>query len=201
MGATATRTQLRFDTGRTSLDLVAAAVPGPGTGSGAAAGSPERLVEWLRGAGLVPRGAEVPADGAWSRRFVELGAVVARLVEARLAGRAAGEGDVKALNDAALASPPAPRAVRAADGTLTRGLAGEPDCAGLLGAVARDALDLLTDPVAAGRLRRCEGDGCTLVYLDTSRGRRRRWCSSETCGNRERVARHRRRAVATATRV
>ncbi|MFJ9180207.1 MULTISPECIES: CGNR zinc finger domain-containing protein [unclassified Streptomyces] len=31
-----------------------------------------------------------------------------------------------------------------------------------------------------------------------SRGRRRRWCSSEVCGNRERVARHRRRAAALA---
>ncbi|MFJ5219560.1 CGNR zinc finger domain-containing protein [Streptomyces sp. NPDC088354] len=199
MGATAARMHLRFDTGRTSLDLVAAAAPGPAPGPGA--GSPERLVEWLRGAGLVPRGTEVPADGGWARRFMELGAVVARLVEARLAGRTADDGDVEALNDAALAPPPPPRAVRAADGTLTRGLAAEPDCAGLLGAVARDALDLLTDPVAAGRLRRCEGDGCTLVYLDTSRGRRRRWCSSETCGNRERVARHRRRAGATATRI
>ncbi|WP_146058342.1 CGNR zinc finger domain-containing protein, partial [Streptomyces sp. SM9] len=41
-------------------------------------------------------------------------------------------------------------------------------------------------------LRRCAGQDCPLVYLDTSRGRRRRWCSGETCGNRERVARHRR---------
>ncbi|MEU6346843.1 ABATE domain-containing protein [Streptomyces sp. NPDC046977] len=195
MGATAARTQPRFDAGRTSLDLVAAAVPGPDPGT------PERLVEWLRGAGLVPRGTEVPADGGWPRRFLELGAVVARLVEARLAGRTADDGDVAALNDAALAPPPAPRAVRAADGTLTRALAAKPDCAGLLGAVARDALDLLTDPDAAARLRRCEGDGCTLVYLDTSRGRRRRWCSSDTCGNRERVARHRRRAGAAAARI
>ncbi|MCT9144281.1 CGNR zinc finger domain-containing protein, partial [Streptomyces violarus] len=44
-------------------------------------------------------------------------------------------------------------------------------------------------------LRQCEGDNCPIVYLDTSRGRRRRWCSSEVCGNRERVARHRRRAA------
>ncbi|MCI4143321.1 CGNR zinc finger domain-containing protein [Streptomyces sp. MMS20-AI2-20] len=34
------------------------------------------------------------------------------------------------------------------------------------------------------------------MYVDTSRGRRRRWCSSEVCGNRERVARHRRRTAA-----
>ncbi|MYW30249.1 CGNR zinc finger domain-containing protein, partial [Streptomyces sp. SID2119] len=33
--------------------------------------------------------------------------------------------------------------------------------------------------------------------LDTSRGGRRRWCSGEVCGNRERVARHRRRTASS----
>jgi predicted RNA-binding Zn ribbon-like protein len=79
------------------------------------------------------------------------------------------------------------------DGALTRHLAAQPDADSLLAAVARDAVDLFTDPVARSQLRRCEGENCSLVYLDTSRGRRRRWCSSEVCGNRERVARHRRR--------
>ncbi|WP_181798736.1 CGNR zinc finger domain-containing protein, partial [Streptomyces sp. WELS2] len=83
------------------------------------------------------------------------------------------------------------------DGCLVRELAGPPGCAGLLAVVARDAVELLTDPVARASVRRCAGDECPLVYLDTSRGRRRRWCSSEVCGNRERVARHRRRAALT----
>jgi predicted RNA-binding Zn ribbon-like protein len=76
-------------------------------------------------------------------------------------------------------------------------LDGPPGCPALLAAVARDAVDLLTDPVARAALRQCAGDNCPIVYLDTSRGRRRRWCSSEVCGNRERVARHRRRAALT----
>ncbi|NEB75190.1 hypothetical protein G3I40_08100, partial [Streptomyces sp. SID14478] len=70
-----------------------------------------------------------------------------------------------------------------------------PGCPALLAAVARDAVTLLTDPAVRGCLRQCEGDNCPIIYLDTSRGRRRRWCSSEVCGNRERVARHRRRAA------
>lgn len=104
------------------------------------------------------------------------------------------EADLAELNALALAAPPAHRVVAGDGGTLVRALAVPPDCAGLLAAVARDAVDLLTDPVARSQLRRCEGANCLLVYLDTSRGRRRRWCSSEICGNRERVARHRRRA-------
>jgi predicted RNA-binding Zn ribbon-like protein len=70
-----------------------------------------------------------------------------------------------------------------------------PTPAALLAVVARDAVELLTDPVARACLRQCAGDNCPIVYLDTSRGHRRRWCSSEVCGNRERVARHRRRAA------
>ena len=81
---------------------------------------------------------------------------------------------------------------------LVRVLSAEPDCVALLAVIARDTVELLTDPVARAGLRQCEGDGCRRVYLDTSRGRRRRWCSSEVCGNRERVARHRRRAACAA---
>ncbi|MET8979194.1 CGNR zinc finger domain-containing protein [Streptomyces sp. NPDC004539] len=99
------------------------------------------------------------------------------------------------LNDAARPAPPVPRAVLLDDGRLTSRLAEPPTCPALLSTLARDALDLLTDPGSLSALRQCEGDNCPIVYLDTSRGRRRRWCSSEICGNRERVARHRRRAA------
>ncbi|MCC9703857.1 CGNR zinc finger domain-containing protein [Streptomyces sp. MNU76] len=98
------------------------------------------------------------------------------------------------VNDLARAATPALRAVRAPDGTLTRALDRVPECAALLAVLARDTVELLTDPVACASLRQCAGDNCPVVYVDTSRGRRRRWCSSEICGNRERVARHRRRA-------
>lgn len=94
---------------------------------------------------------------------------------------------------AAAAAPPAPRAAPGPDGRLVRVLDAPPRCAALLAALARDAVELLTDPAARARLRECEGDRCHRVYLDTSRGARRRWCSSATCGNRDRVARHRAR--------
>jgi putative stress-induced transcription regulator/CGNR zinc finger protein len=99
------------------------------------------------------------------------------------------------VNDLARVAPPAPRAVQQRDGSLVRELDGPPECAALLAVIARDVVDLLTDPVARACIRQCEGDNCPIVYVDTSRGRRRRWCSSEVCGNRERVARHRRRVA------
>ncbi|MBN6547879.1 CGNR zinc finger domain-containing protein, partial [Actinacidiphila bryophytorum] len=147
------------------------------------------------GTGLVPPGTPVDADAGWTQGLTDLRTLLEALVGAQLTGAPPPQDAVARLNDLARVAPPAPRAVLAEDGTLTRALAAPPDAAALLAAVARDAVDLFTDPVARSQLRRCEGENCALVYLDTSRGRRRRWCSSEVCGNRERVARHRRRTA------
>ncbi|MGY0061266.1 CGNR zinc finger domain-containing protein [Streptomyces sp. LZ34] len=186
---------LRFDSGRLCLDLVA-------TVGGRLSEAPverldgvERLKAWLVGAGLVPRGTALDiVDGSWLARFRAARDLLHRIVHTEVEGRAAGA-DLERVNALAATAPPAVRAVRTADGTLVRRLAAVPDCGALLAQVARDAVELLTDPVARGQLRQCEGETCSLVYLDTSRGRRRRWCSSEVCGNRERVARHRRRVT------
>jgi len=55
--------------------------------------------------------------------------------------------------------------------------------------------DLLLSPDFS-RLRHCER--CTWLFLNTGRGRGRRWCSMATCGNRAKVAAHRRRVQETA---
>lgn len=183
----------RFDAGRVGLDLLATSHPEERL-DGA-----EALGEWLRSAGLVPAGARLPGIGLdCVHRFRRLRQDIAQLV--RGAPALDGEPFAAALariNEAAAAPPPAPRAVPAEDGRLVRVLHAEPDCGSLLAVIARDVVELLTDPVAAARIRQCEGDNCPRIYLDTSRGRRRRWCSSEVCGNRERVARHRRRMAVT----
>ncbi|GAA0923893.1 CGNR zinc finger domain-containing protein [Streptomyces thermoalcalitolerans] len=182
---------LRFDTGRICLDLLSTSHPTERLHSLAP------LCAWITGAGLVPAGTALThAHASWLAAFHELRSDIRQLVHGYLAGESRPYDLALAhVNEVARAAPPAPRAVRGEDGTLVREVAGPPECAALLAVVARDAVDLLTDPAARARLRQCEGDNCPIVYLDTSRGRRRRWCSSEVCGNRERVARHRRRAA------
>lgn len=54
---------------------------------------------------------------------------------------------------------------------------------------------LMTSPSLA-RLGRCADPHCGWVFLDTSRQRNRRWCSSADCGNRNRVRAHYRRSKA-----
>ncbi|MGW0314629.1 CGNR zinc finger domain-containing protein [Streptomyces flavidovirens] len=185
--------ELRFDSGRVCLDLVAT-----GAHSTDQLSHPGRLREWLVGAKLVPGEAALDAvDDEWVHQFTEVRQYVAELAHAALAGRPAPHA-LHHINALAATAPPGVRAVRTRDGAWIRTLSGAPECVPLLAAVARDTVDLLTDPAARALLRQCEGDNCRRLYLDTSRGRRRRWCSSEVCGNRERVARHRRRATAAA---
>jgi predicted RNA-binding Zn ribbon-like protein len=42
-------------------------------------------------------------------------------------------------------------------------------------------------------IRKCANPRCVLYFLDSSRTRRRRWCSMAVCGNRTKVAAHARR--------
>ncbi|MET9763056.1 CGNR zinc finger domain-containing protein [Streptomyces sp. NPDC006372] len=183
--------ELRFDAGRICLDLLSTTHPEERLDS------VDVLRAWITGSGLVPAGTPLAhVDDGWLVAFRELRGQTDRLVRHwSRPGARAYDVALAHVNGLARTAPPAPRAVRDGEGELVRQLDGPPDCAALLASVARDAVDLLTDPVARAALRQCEGDNCPIVYLDTSRGRRRRWCSSEVCGNRERVARHRRRAA------
>ncbi|AZS86931.1 hypothetical protein ELQ87_23750 [Streptomyces griseoviridis] len=194
LGTATASHELRFDAGRVCLDLLATDHPEERFDSVPV------LRAWIAGAGLVPPGTSLAhVDSSWPPAFRELRERVGQLVRRGLGAepRSGCEGALARVNEAARAAPPAPRAVLAEDGALVRELAAPPECAALLGAIARDAVELLTDPVARAGLRQCAGDNCPIVYVDSSRGRRRRWCSSEVCGNRERVARHRRRAALT----
>lgn len=40
------------------------------------------------------------------------------------------------------------------------------------------------------RVRRCANPQCVLLFVDTSKSGRRRWCDMATCGNRAKVAAH-----------
>lgn len=66
----------------------------------------------------------------------------------------------------------------------------------LLAAIARSAAELIAEG-ATSRFRVCSNPDCGLFFYDTSRTRRRRWCSMSRCGNRHKVAAFSRRHSAT----
>lgn len=57
----------------------------------------------------------------------------------------------------------------------------------LLAAIARSAAEIVAEGAAA-RLRVCSNPECGLFFYDTSRTKKRRWCSMARCGNRHKVA-------------
>jgi predicted RNA-binding Zn ribbon-like protein len=63
-------------------------------------------------------------------------------------------------------------------------------------AVNAYALARLTIMGEFERLRVCEGDDCSKLFIDVSRNGMRRYCDSQTCGNRLHAARYRARKTA-----
>jgi predicted RNA-binding Zn ribbon-like protein len=62
---------------------------------------------------------------------------------------------------------------------------------GALALIAREAVELLSGPERE-LIRECAAaPACSLLYLDRSRGRRRRWCEMERCGARAKMADYR----------
>lgn len=186
---------LRFDAGRPCLDLLAT------VGSRLSASPVERLdgtsrlAAWLRQAGIVPEDEPLTIGADALAEFLALRDLLHRVIHDELKGQPASAADLSGLNLIAAAGPPTSALVRSGDG-LHRRLTGPPRLEQLLAAVAEDAIRLLASPDQA-LLRECEGPTCDLVYLDTSRGRRRRWCSAQACGNQHYVASHRARKTAS----
>jgi predicted RNA-binding Zn ribbon-like protein len=122
----------------------------------------------------------------------ELRDAIRRLLDATLAGQHL-DGAALAVVNAASASISASLEAVATDTQLRRvkrwHAANPTDLA--LGAAARSAIALLTDPSNLARLRRCANPSCSMLF--TNGDNRRQWCTPNICGNRTRVARHYRR--------
>lgn len=211
----------RFDPGALCLELLPTGGPGP-LAYFEVLHEPADLVRWAEESrlpdGLGPKAASGPGPGAASGPGHEGGfgsgggsgpgpalvvsaAEVAdaralrdalwRLAEGRAAGVPPGPDDLATLNDAAAHPPLTARLTPDGKREWAPGGTGF----GLLSTVARDAVDLFTGAYAH-RIRTCGAHGCRLLFVDTSRPGRRRWCSMERCGNRHKVRAHRARLTA-----
>ncbi|MGI5277582.1 CGNR zinc finger domain-containing protein [Streptomyces rochei] len=181
----------RFDPGALCLELLTTGGPGA-YARWEVLHRPEDLVDWV-GRSRLPGGLELTVEQADVRRARTLRDALLLLTVDRAHGRPLRPEHVAVVNAAAAEAPLAARIE--ADGT--RGWAPGATGARLLSTVARDAIDLFTGPYA-DRVRECGADDCRLLFVDTSRPGRRRWCAMEHCGNREKARAHRaRRAPGT----
>jgi predicted RNA-binding Zn ribbon-like protein len=160
---------------------------------------PERLGQWLREAGILED--PPPATDEELDRFRSLREAVYRLIRARLDHRPAAQADLDEVNLEAAAPDLVPqlRASSSTDSTdggegLTASYRASAIVDAVLSTLARDAIALLSGPLAE-RVKECEGEDCTLIFLDDSQARRRRWCSMERCGNLAKIAKYRARGA------
>jgi predicted RNA-binding Zn ribbon-like protein len=176
-----------FDAGSLAL---AFAVTGPGTYEGPLAffQTLRRPFDLERWAADVVGAAGLQATDDDVELAVRLQAAIWGVADALIDRRPVPEGEREVLNELAAGPSMVPRLMPGA----TRTWVGVQGARSLLASVAQDAIDVLGGPRAA-RLKRCEGSRCALLFVDTSRSGRRRWCSMERCGNRSKVAAHRRR--------
>lgn len=179
-----TRGGFRFRGGHAALDLTATLTGRHRETQRDLLARPEDVARWLEAAHFECVPAEAERDLLETARTLR--EAIYSLAMGRLTGRPLPEGARTILNDLAQQSAAAP-SIDTGGLTQVRGNADT-----LLAFVAREAALLLGSPMA-DRIRQCAGDGCAILFLDTSRSGDRRWCSMAACGNRQKVAAFRQR--------
>jgi predicted RNA-binding Zn ribbon-like protein len=177
-------------------------------------GSGEALLSWLAQAGLLP--ADVPDTLRQIALPGELDAVAGqarslrewfRAFVQRHKGRPLGPGALSQLEPLNRLLARDEEFGQIVARPARRGGGGERPASGLAWCATRRwrSADSLLAPIAKALadlvcnddftyVKACQGGGCTLLFLDRTRGRARRWCSMAVCGNRAKQAAHRGRA-------
>jgi len=151
---------------------------------------PADLDRWLAAAGIQP---SIPARVKDLDDARQLREVIYRLTRAALHNKTVDIADLDALN----AWARAPRVAPQLDRRLRRGWAPTQPIRGALALIACEAVELLSGPERQ-LIRECAAaPACSLLYLDRSRGRRRRWCQMKRCGSRAKMAEYRKRRGAS----
>ena len=145
--------------------------------------APEDLARWCVESGLLAQPPTVSTRHLAAAR--ELREAINRLARP---GTQPHAGDRAELNRWAAKAPLAPQLTERGDLAWTS----ERPLEAVLATIARDAVDLLSGPLA-GRIRECSAPDCALLFVDASRPGRRRWCSGPACGNRTRTKTYRSR--------
>jgi predicted RNA-binding Zn ribbon-like protein len=149
------------------------------------------VLHWLNQAGL-----SAPKVGPHAARMSLLHSArtlrenIRSLVEKRKAGK---RGDPSLLNRFLAGAQSHPRLIWNKPHSLQLEKVSRKDTAeAILAPVAEAAADLLAT-ADFNLVKRCEDNTCVLWFSDKTKSHRRRWCSMEICGNRQKVAAYRRR--------
>jgi predicted RNA-binding Zn ribbon-like protein len=145
--------------------------------------SGQDLADWIEQSGIVD--ALPPVTQHALEHGKVLREAMYRLVATLINHQTPSSTDRALVNAAAEVSPPL---LQLDDDGLHR--YGDTDA--VLALLARDCLDLFDSPDRAA-LHSCADATCTRLFIDRSRGQRRRWCGMKGCGDRAKAAAYRRR--------
>ncbi|MQA04524.1 MAG: 4-hydroxybenzoyl-CoA reductase [Streptosporangiales bacterium] len=173
----------RFDAGRPCLNLLAT-IGRRGSTSVERIPAPADLATWLVDADLLDD--LVPLDLGDLDRMRRLRDAAYAVVDAARHARTPAAGAVRLVN--AAAAHPTPQ-LRLNPSGRTAARRSDHPVEAALAVLARDTIDLVTGPELT-RVHECAATECRMLFLDTSRGTRRRWCSMTRCGNRAKVRTH-----------
>ena len=138
---------------------------------------------WMRAHGLLMPGHWLSNEE--HRRALALRQALRAFLEVTPAGRSQNSDAGKGLEMAAAAFPLLLTAAQ-------NGLALSPIGANQLGRVLAE-LNRLAETAQLDRLKMCDSPECRWVFFDRSKPANRRWCSSDRCGNRQKVRTYRER--------
>jgi len=151
--------------------------------------SPERLKAWLVRRGLLGR--EVTVSEADRQLAVQVrdalrSAALVNSVPARERSDSAGQsfGEL-------------PLVVRIGDASKPELASGEGGVKGALGSILADVV-VASSKGTWARMKICAAEDCRWAYYDHSKSRTGRWCAMETCGNRHKTRRYRRKKRSSA---
>jgi predicted RNA-binding Zn ribbon-like protein len=150
--------------------FTASAVPGE---LDAVAAQARALREWFRGFVVEHKGRAIHEDAL--RQLAPLNQVLAR---EEAFGQIVRRADARDQSSASELAWQAQRRWRSPDALLLP--------------IAHAMADLVCSDDFS-RVKTCGGHGCTLMFMDRTRGNARRWCNMAVCGNRMKQAAHRTR--------
>jgi predicted RNA-binding Zn ribbon-like protein len=146
--------------------------------------SPERLKAWLVGRGLLGR--EEAVSEVDLRLAVQVRDALRSAASAN-SSRARERSDVAGVSFEEL-----PLVIRLGETSEPELVSGEGGVKGALGKILADVAVAVSKGTWV-RMKICAAEDCRWAYYDHSKSRTGRWCAMETCGNRYKTRRYRRR--------
>ncbi len=160
------------------------------------------LVRWLQAASLIAPPEARAAEKRWEnapegktvfKEAVSLRGALRTMAERLAAGRPVDRASLEPVNRV-LASRPSYRQLELKGNKVVSQLHTTSESSRhLLVPIAESAAWLL-EHGDASLVRRCENPDCILFFYDTTKNKRRRWCSMDACGSRAKAAAYYRRS-------